>query len=199
MFAFLNGTIERIQPTHVELDVHGVGYHVFVPETVHRKLHLGDKVKLLTHCYIREDAFSIYGFIQEDERALFTTLLTISGVGPKVALAVLSAMSVQEFAKAVTDNDVSALTRISGIGKKGAQRIILEMKTKLGQDTELGALLNEPSPSTDERDDVVEALLALGCTSSEAKQAATAARNQLGDHARDEDLIRAALRSLAKV
>lgn len=199
MFAFLRGTVARKPAGAVELDVNGVGYHVIVPDAVHRRLVIDAEATLLTYCHIREDAFQIFGFLREEEKALFATLLTISGVGPKVAIAVLSGMSVQAFGRAVLDNDVNAFTRISGIGKKGAQRIILEMKAKLGQDAELGAILGEKEEAAPDSDDVIAALCALGCTLSEAKRAANAARKQLGNEASAEELVKAALRSMAKV
>jgi len=199
MFAFLRGTVAAKPPHRVELDVNGVGYEVFVPDPVHRKLQVEGPATLLTYCHIREDIFHIYGFLREEQRALFTSLLGVSGVGPKVALAVLSVMSVREFAQAISEHDVTAFTKVSGIGKKGAQRIILEMKTKLGQDSELNAILGEPELEGEyTRDDVIDALCALGCTLAEAKRAAEKARGELGDKATDEDLVKAALRSMAK-
>lgn len=199
MFAFLRGIVAGKGVGYVELDVNGVGYHVHVPDSVHRRLAIDAPATLLTYCHIREDAFQIFGFLREEERALFKSLLDVTGVGPKVAQAVLSGISVQAFGRAVLDNDVTALTRISGIGKKGAQRIILEMKAKLGQDAELGAILGEKEVSEPEGDDVIAALCALGCTFGEAKRAAGSARKQLGDEASAEELVKAALRTLAKV
>lgn len=199
MFAFLRGVVVRKAATHIELDVNGVGYEVHVPEGVARRLHVEGPATLLTHCYIREDAFQIYGFLREEERALFRTFLGLSGIGPKAALGILSAMSVQEVARAVTESDVSAFTKVSGIGKKGAQRIVLEMKAKLGQDAELADILGETEEEADSgSDDVIAALTALGCTLGEAKRAAAKARESLGPEAADEDLVKAALRSLAK-
>lgn len=199
MFAFLRGTVAGKPANAVELDVHGVGYLVHVPDAVHRRVVIGAEATLLTYCHIREDAFQIFGFLRDEEKALFTTLLGISGVGPKVALTVLSGMTVQAFGRAVLDNDVTAFTRISGIGKKGAQRIILEMKAKLGQDAELGAILGEKEDTSPDEDDVIAALCALGCTLGEAKKAAAAARKKVGDGAPVEELVKAALRSMAKV
>lgn len=199
MFAFLRGVVVRKGANHIDLDVNGVGYAVYVPDGVQRKLASGGEATLLTYCHIREDAFQIFGFLRDDEKALFTTLLSISGIGPKVALSVLSGMSVQEFGRAVLENDVGAFTRISGIGKKGAQRIILEMKAKLGQDAELSALLGEAEESAPETDDVIAALCALGCTIGEAKKATAAARKQLGENSPVEELVKAALRTLSKV
>ncbi len=184
----------------IELDVGGVGYEVWVPASVQRKMTEGQDVILLTHCHIREDLFQIFGFLREDERTLFRMLLGISGVGPKVALAVLSGLSVPEFARAVQTNDVAAFKRVPGVGQKMAQRIILEMKAKLGQDAELDEILGAPEAEhDDERDDAIAALCALGCTLPEARRAAQAARKTLGAGASDEDVLKAALRSMAKV
>ncbi len=199
MFAFLRGTVARKGTGTIDLDVNGVGYLLHVPDAVHRRAVIGVETTLQTYCHIREDAFQIFGFLREEEKALFTTLLSISGVGPKVALTVLSGMSVQEFGRAVLENDVNAFTRISGIGKKGAQRIILEMKTKLGQDAELSAILGEKEDVSADSDDVIAALCALGCTLGEAKRAAATARKSAGDNAAVEELVKAALRSMAKV
>lgn len=200
MFAFLRGAVARKALTHIELDVHGVGYQVYVPDCVHRKLAPEQEATLLTHCHIREDAFTIYGFLREEERALFRSLLGVTGVGPKVALAVLSAMSPQKFRDAVLGNDVTAFTKVSGVGKKSGQRIVLEMKAQLGQDAELGAILGETEEDAQDggADDVIAALCALGCTMAEAKRAAAKARKELGAGASDEDLVKAALRSLAR-
>jgi Holliday junction DNA helicase RuvA len=201
MFAFLRGTIVRKALDHVELDVGGVGYEVFVPEPVRRRLVTDQTATLLTYCHIREDAFQIFGFLRGEEKALFTLFLGISGVGPKVALAILSAMSVHEVGRAIMESDVTAFTKVSGIGKKSAQRIVLEVKARLGQDAELSAILGEPEGETltPETDDVIAALCALGCSLSEARRAAAKAREELGGDAQDEELLKAALRSIAKV
>lgn len=200
MFAFLRGTVAKKAAQYVELDVGGVGYEVWVPAGVHRRLVEDQTTTLHTYCHIREDAFQIFGFLREEEKALFTMLLGVSGVGPKLAMAVLSGMSVAEFGQAVLANDVAAFTRVNGVGKKTAQRIVLEMKSKLGQDAELSAILGEADEEHEpDRDDVVAALASLGCSLNEAKRAAARARKALGEHASDEELVKAALRSMAKV
>ncbi|MBI5093650.1 MAG: Holliday junction branch migration protein RuvA [Candidatus Hydrogenedentes bacterium] len=200
MFAFLRGTVAAKPLGRVHLDVGGVGYDVFVPDGTHRRLTAGATATLLTYCHIREDSFQIFGFLREEEKTLFMMLLGISGIGPKVSLAVLSAMSVAEFGRAVRENDVTAFTKIGGVGKKTGQRIVLEMKAKLGQDAELDAILGEPASAepTPDTDDVIAALCSLGCTLGEARKAAATARKQLGDGASDEDLVKAALRSIAR-
>lgn len=200
MFAFLRGIVAAKAVDHIQLDVNGVGYQVFVPDSVHRRLRPEQEATLLTYCNIREDAFQIYGFLREEEKTLFTLLLGISGIGPKVALAILSAMSPSEFGRAIMDSDVAALTKVGGVGKKTAQRVVLEVKAKLGQDTELSAILGEEvEPDDADSDDVIAALLSLGCTHGEAKKAAARARKELGNDAADEELVRSALRSMAKV
>ncbi len=201
MFAFLRGAVAVKGAGVIALDVGGVGYEVHVPEPVQRRLALGQEVTLITHCHIREDAFTIFGFLREDEKRVFDMLLGVSGIGPKLAMAVVSAMSVAEFGRAVLESDVDAFTKISGVGKKTAQRIVLEMKAKLGQDAELKAILGEDADSSDsgDRDDVMDALLSLGCTPGEAKKAATSARRELGPSAAPEEIVRVALRSLARV
>jgi len=200
MFAFLRGTVARKGLGYVELDVHGVGYEVWTPELIYRKLVVDQDVTLLTYCHIREDVFQIFGFLKEEERAVFKTLLSITGVGPKVALAILSGLTPSALARAINENDVGAFTRVNGVGKKTAQRVVLEMKAKLGQDAELGAILGESEPgATPESDDVIAALCALGCSLGEARKAAVTARKTVGESASVEEQLRAALRSMSKV
>jgi len=197
MFAFLRGTVARKGAGRVELDVHGVGYELSVPDGVLRQLVKDAEATLLTHCYIREDAFTLYGFLREEERALFRLLLGVSGVGPKVALSILSGMGVQGFSEALNAQDVTAFGRVHGVGKKTAQRIVLDLRAKLGQDAELSAILGEPAAAAPEaQDDIALALISLGCTPNEAQRAALAARESLGEDASDEDLVRAALQSI---
>jgi Holliday junction DNA helicase RuvA len=201
MFAFLRGTVAYTGINRIVLDVNGVGFDVQVPDSVQRKLSRNQDATLLTYCHIREDSFQIFGFLSVEEKTLFTECLNINGVGPKAALGILSALSVSAFAQAIQEHDVTAVTRAPGVGKKLAQRIILEMKNRMGQDPELNALLGAPDKKEDvvEGDDVYEALISLGCSAAEAKKAATHARETLGEKATDEELVFTALRSLAKV
>lgn len=199
MFAFLRGEVVSSTVNRIALDVGGVGFDIIVPDPVQRRLPVGQHATLLTYCHIREDIFQIYGFLAEEERALFLMCLGITGIGPKVALSILSTHSVRAFGQAVQDHDIAAMSKAPGVGKKTAQRLILEMKTKMGQDPELNALLGDPKEEEVlEGDDVFEALISLGCTPQEAKKASTHARKLLGDEAPDEELVREALRSLTK-
>lgn len=200
MFAFLRGVVVSLGVNRVALDVNGVGFDVMVPDSVQRRLVRHQDVMLLTYCHIREDSFQIFGFLSEEEKTIFTMCLDINGVGPKAALGLLSVMSVETLIKAIQDQDVKAVCRAPGVGNRTAQRIILEMKSKLGEAPELGKLLGTPGGETSpEGDDVFEALISLGCTPAEAKKAAAHARDQLGAGAGDPELVRMALRSLAKV
>ena len=200
MFAFLRGVIAAKTIEQIHLDVNGIGYELYVPDTVHRRLAPEQTVTLLTYCHIREDTFQIFGFLREEEKSLFLMLLGISGIGPKVALSFLSALSPAEFGQAILTSDVTTITKVPGVGKKTAQRVILELKAKMGQDAELSAILGEDADIDDPgSDDVQAALLSLGCTPVEAKKAAAKARKTLGKKATDEELVKSALRSMAKV
>ena len=200
MFAFLRGVVAAKTLEQIHLDVNGIGYEVLVPDTVHRRLTPEQSVTLLTYCHIREDSFQIFGFLREEEKSLFLMLLKISGIGPKVALSFLSALSPAEFGQAIMNRDVTAITKVPGVGKKTAQRVVLEMKAKMGQDTELSAILGEDADLDDlGSDDVQAALMALGCTPQEAKKSAAKARKALGKGSSDEDLVKSALRAMSKV
>ncbi len=200
MFSFLRGSVAIKALDHIALDVNGVGYKVLVPESTYGKLVLHQEVTLLTYCHIREDSFQIFAFLKEEEKALFVTLLSINKVGPKVAMAILSTLSPQEFGQAVLNNDVTAVTKVPGVGKSTAQRIVLEMKTKMKQEADLAVLLGEEGDDAAplRGDDVYEALISLGCTPMEAKQATARARKQAGEDAKDEEVVRIALKNMAR-
>src|SRR3989449_11477931 len=134
MITFLDGKLVSALPTQAIVDVGGVGYEVFIPLSSYDKLPApGQPVRVLTHLHVREDAHVLYGFMSGAERDLFRLLVNnVSGIGPKLALAVLSGMSVTNFKSAVVNSDVAALAKISGLGKKTAERIVLELKDKLG-------------------------------------------------------------------
>lgn len=200
MFAFLRGTVADKAKDHIALDVGGVGYEVQVPMRVLQKLTLRQEVTLITYCHIREDSFQIFGFLTKEERSLFDSLLAVNKVGPKLALAVLSAFSVAEFGRLIAASDIDAFKKVPGVGKATAQRLILEMKNQLKQDADLKALLGEEGDAvqSSEGDDVYEALISLGCTPAEARNASNGARKKLGDQAPAEELVRAALQSLSR-
>ncbi|MHA6888790.1 Holliday junction branch migration protein RuvA [Ralstonia pseudosolanacearum] len=169
MIGRIAGTLIEKNPPHLLVDCHGVGYEIDVPmSTFYNLPATGEKVVLLTQQIVREDAHLLYGFGTAAERETFRQLIKISGIGARIALAVLSGMSVAELAQAVTLQEAGRLTRIPGIGKKTAERLLLELKGKLGAD--LGAVPGGPVMS-DDSVDVLNALLALGYSDKEAAQA----------------------------
>jgi Holliday junction DNA helicase RuvA len=198
MINFLHGKLVESLPTQVTVDVHGVGYEVLIPLSSFDKLPPpGSEVKLLTHLAVREDAHVLYGFMSPAERDLFRLLIhTVSGIGPKIALNVLSGMNVTALRGAVAGGDVKALSQISGVGKKTAERIIVELRDKIGAAGMWEAASAQRAlSSADQRlNDAVLALLALGFKQLEAHEAVRAAQAVLGEMATVENLVRACLK-----
>jgi Holliday junction DNA helicase RuvA len=186
----LTGTLSYKNPPQVLVDCGGVGYEVHVPmSTFYNLPAAGDKVSLLTHFVVREDAQILYGFGSPAEREAFRQLIKISGVGPRTALSVLSGMSVSELAQAVTLQEAGRLVKVPGIGKKTAERLLLELKGKLGAD--IGA---PASLASDAQADILQALIALGYSDKEAALALKALPADVGV----SDGIKLALKALAK-
>ncbi|MCF7696584.1 Holliday junction branch migration protein RuvA [Mycetohabitans rhizoxinica] len=166
MIGRIAGTLLEKNPPHLLVDCNGVGYEVDVPmSTFYNLPGTGDKITLLTQLIVREDAHLLYGFLTQQERQTFRELLKISGIGARMALAVLSGMSVSDLAQTVTQQDAARLTRVPGIGKKTAERLLLELKGKLGAD--IGAAASAAS-SSDHAPDILHALLSLGYSEKEA-------------------------------
>jgi Holliday junction DNA helicase RuvA len=194
MIGRIAGILLEKHPPLVLVDVGGVGYEIDVPmSTFYNLPAIGEKVALHTQLIVREDAHQLYGFAAHDERAAFRQLLKISGVGPKLALTILSGMSVAELSHVVAAQEVGRLTRIPGIGKKTAERLLLELRDKLpGAEAALLISGAEPGPAT--RNDVLDALLALGYNEREASWAV----KQLPANLDVSDSIRQALKFLSK-
>jgi Holliday junction DNA helicase RuvA len=191
MIGRLVGTLAAKSPPQLLIDVQGVGYEVDVPmSTFYNLPGLGAPVTLLTHFIVREDAQLLYGFLTEEERATFREVIKISGVGPRTALSILSGLSAGELAQAVTAQDAGRLVKVPGIGKKTAERLLLELKGKLGADLGLPAA----DAVSDAQADIVQALLALGYNERDAKAALKALPPGVGV----ADGIKAALRALSK-
>jgi holliday junction DNA helicase RuvA len=192
MIGRLTGILVEKNPPQILLDVQGVAYEVDVPmSTFYNLPGTGERVILYTHLVVREDAHLLFGFGSENERRAFRQLVKISGVGARTALSVLSGLSVTELAQAVTLQESGRLTRIPGIGKKTAERLLLELKDKLGADLTSAAGVNRvPAPSSD----ILHALLALGYSDKEA----VAAVKRLPEGLAVGDGIRHALKLLAK-
>ena len=198
MISFLHGTLVAALPTQVTVEVHGVGYDVLIPLSSFDKLPApGGEVRLLTHLAIREDAHVLYGFATAAERELFRMLVnTVSGIGPKIALNVLSGMNPVAFRGAVASGDVKALSAISGVGRKTAERIVVELKDKVGAAGAWEASSAERALSADGQrlNDAVLALMALGFKQPEAHETVRAAQTMLGEQATVEELVRAGLK-----
>ena len=198
MITFLRGIITEALPTRVTVEVNGVGYEVLISLTSFERLPaLGKEVTLLTHLAVREDAHVLYGFMTEQERDLFRSLIhNVSGIGPKIALNILSGMNPTAFRGAVAAGDVRALSQISGVGKKTAERIVVELRDKIGAAGAWEASSAARALSAEEQkvNDAVLGLVALGFKPADAHDAVRAALALLGAGSSVEDLVRACLR-----
>lgn len=198
MIAFLHGKLVESLPTQVIIEVGGVGYEALIPLSSYDKLPSpGQELTLLTHLVVREDAHTLYGFMTGAERELFRLLInTVSGIGPKIALNVLSGISVTAFRGAVANGDIKALSQISGVGRKTAERIVVELKDKVGAAGawEAASAQRALSPEDQKINDAVLALMALGFKQIEAHDAVRKTQTALGPQANVEDLVRACLR-----
>jgi Holliday junction DNA helicase RuvA len=198
MITFLHGKLLEALPTQVIVDVNGMGYEVLIPLSSYDKLpQPGQEIRLLTHLAVRDDAHVLYGFMSAAERELFRLLInSVSGIGPKIALNILSGISVTAFRGAVANSDVKALSQISGVGKKTAERIVVELKDKIGAAGAWEASSAQRSLSSEDQrvNDAVLALVALGFKQIEAHDSVRKAQNALGAQATVEELVRACLK-----
>jgi Holliday junction DNA helicase RuvA len=198
MITFLRGKLVDSLPTQATVEVNGIGYNVLIPLSSYDKLPPpGQEVKLLTHLSVREDAHTLYGFMSAAERDLFRLLIgTVSGIGPKIALNVLSGISVTAFRGAVANGDVKTLSQISGVGKKTAERMVVELKDKIGEAGawEASSAQRALSPADQRINDAVLALMALQFKQIEAHDAVRKAQAALGPQATVEELVRACLK-----
>lgn len=200
MIGRLRGTLAEKQPPHLLVDVNGVGYELEVPmTTLYRLPGLGEPLTLHTHLVVREDAHLLYGFSSKRERELFRELIRLNGVGPKLALALMSALEVDELVRCVQAEDTSALTRVPGVGKKTAERLLVELKDrfKVWESMPSIAPLVEPARAaavSSPQSDAVSALVALGFKPAEASRAVSLVDE---DDLSSEELIRRALKGMA--
>lgn len=195
MIAYLSGTIKFLFDDACIVDVHGVGYKVFVDANTRQALKLGAATELFIHTAVREDAINLFGMKNQSTFELFELLLTVSGVGAKGALAIVSKISAAEFARAVAAQDIKTLTRLPGVGKKSAERILLELKDKVQSLAEnFSAEDFQPAQiQSTEREDAAEALEALGYTAAEI----SAAFDKAPENFSTEQLIKFALKNLS--
>lgn len=196
MIAHLRGQLLRKSPQEAVVDVGGVGYRVLIPvSTFYRLGEEGQVVSLLVHTHVREDALALFGFHSRGEQALFERLIEVAGVGPKLAVNILSGIEAAELVEALRAGDLARLTRIPGVGRKTAERLVVELKDKMP------ALAAAPAPGPGEgvgglKDDLVSALVNLGYSRGEADKGADRALREDGS-GRFEDLLRRALRALS--
>ncbi|HUE83942.1 MAG TPA: Holliday junction branch migration protein RuvA [Pyrinomonadaceae bacterium] len=206
MIAHLSGTLLSKQATSVILDVGGVGYEVIIPLSTFYELEdLGSKVQLRIYTHVREDTLQLFGFKSSRERELFLRLISVSGIGPKLGITLLSGMSADEMIASIRNNDLARLTLIPGVGRKTAERLVIELRDKVAplatpeQEDELGAQPKAAVAPSEEsvRADALSALLNLGYQRSAAEKAIAAALGEDGENS-VESILRRSLRKLAK-
>lgn len=200
MIGQIKGTLLEKQPPQLLIDVHGLGYEIDAPmSTFYQLPEVGQEITLFTHFVVREDAHHLFGFYTRDERHLFRTLLKVNGVGPKLALTILSSVTPQEFVRSILNNDTGSLVRLPGIGKKTAERLVIEMRDKLsdwydGSEVEGATFIKADNKGRHSiLQDAISALIALGYKQNEASRTVT----KIDDGAStSEELIRRALREM---
>lgn len=201
MIGRVNGTLIEKTPPHILVDVQGLGYEIEAPmSTIFRLPAVGEKVELHTHFVVREDAQLLYGFFSKEERSLFRTLIKVNGVGPKMGIAILSGIGADDFARCVNQDDTAALVKIPGVGKKTAERLIVEMRDKMRDwmplDDSFALTADGVGAASDGVTHEAEsALIALGYKPAQAAKAISQAHKLLGS-ASAEELIRQSLKSM---
>ncbi len=201
MIAFVRGEVAALEENCLILENQGVGYQIFMPGSSMDVLHVGERVRIHTYLHVKEDLLQLYGFLTREDLRLFQLLLGVNGVGPKAALGILSAISADDLQFAVLSEDVAAISKAPGIGKKTAQKLILELKDKLSLEDAFEqkldhnmAVAGQGAPAGDTRAEAVQALTALGYTNSEALRAVNTVEDS---NAMDvEQLLKAALKHM---
>lgn len=199
MISHLEGVLEHIEHNHVVVDVGNVGYHVNVPTSVLSRLPgIGEKIKLYTVQIVREDEISLYGFISREERSLFSLLISVNGVGPKLGLALISGFSLDRLVGAIAQGDVALISSVPGIGRKTAERIVVELKEKIGKAYALKPMELTTGIKGEKTviSDAISALIALGFSPREAREAIV--NLNLDGEKSVEEIIREALKVSAK-
>lgn len=196
MITSIKGTLTEISPTDITIDINGIGYEILIPLSSFDKLpKVGSECKILTYLHVREDIHQLYGFITHEERDLFRLLITISGIGPKTALTILSGMSTENLKNAIASGNTVLLSEIPGIGKKTAQRMVVELKEKIG-----GVSIKMPKPLPKEEEialnDAIRALINLGYKQISAQSAVEKALAETNGEIKLEELLKKALKYL---
>lgn len=200
MYAYIRGTLAECNVDHIVIETGGIGYQVFIPgQTFSYLPAVGEPLKVYTYLYLREDAMILYGFLTKDDLELFQLLISVSGIGPKAGLAILSTLTADDLRFAVLAGDAKAIAKAPGVGGKTAQRIILELKDKMSLEDALekksGHVQMEPTGSSQVKNDAVMALTALGYSSAESLRALAAVEITEGMDV--EDVLKAALKQMS--
>ena len=197
MIGYIEGKLSVKTPALIVIDVGGVGYEMHVSLTTYNQIgKTGEKLKILTYLYVKEDKLDLYGFAAEDEKGFFKTLISISGIGPSVAIKILSAIKVDRFKAAIMDENIGILTTIPGIGKKTAQRIIVELKDKIGTltDKEKSYLIDKDPEERAVINDSISALVSLGYSRVIAQKSVDRVLSETKEKLKIEELIRKSLK-----
>jgi len=199
MIAQLTGTVIQLGPTSAVVEVGGFGVLVLCGPNTTALLRVGERATLSTSLVVREDSLTLYGFANDDERDMFEQVQTVSGVGPRLALAMLSVMAPDRIRAAISGSDIAALTKVPGIGKKGAERMVLELRDKIGVPTSaVAGAAAQPPAGPQWRDQVTEALVGLGWTSKQAEDAVGRVAATAAESPNVSEMLRAALRELGR-
>ncbi len=197
MIDYICGKLITKLPTYIMIDVNGVGYGLHIPLSTYARLgEVEGTQEIYTYLYVRDDAMQLYGFVSREEKELFELLLSVTGVGPRMALGILSTLSVDEFRQAVNSEDVSLLTTVPGIGRKTGERLLLELRDKIGVSIPEPVTGKIAKVAADSARDAISALMSLGCKPQEAARAIRTARKHLPEGCSLEELIREALKHL---
>jgi holliday junction DNA helicase RuvA len=199
LIAHLHGELARVESDYVVVDVNGVGYKVHPPLAVITQLpQLGDEVKLLVSTIVKEDSITLYGFADESQQSMFELLLTVTGVGPKVALSILSSLEIETLVNAISSESFPVLNHVSGVGTKTAQRIVLELREKITTLVWAQAARKTMAPEQQVLSDAIEGLVALGYNRNDARAAAEHALKSVKDRRDTAAVVTTALKMLGK-
>ncbi len=200
MIAFLQGVLTAKFPDRIEMDVNGIGYELFVSQRTLQALPTtGKSILLKSYLHVREDVLQLFGFLKDSEKQTFLLALSVSGIGPRAAMNILSAFTPEAFYQAILHNDLATLKSIPGIGQKTAQHVVLELKDKVTKLTGNGVLSEESvfNVETKNISDAVQAMMTLGYSVAESRRAVLAAIHVLGEKSTVEEILRSSLKSIA--
>lgn len=195
MISYVKGKLAHKDPAYVVIDVNGIGYNIGISLNTFSAIGSNESVKLHTYFHVKEDIQALYGFYEENEREVFKALISISGIGPKSALIVLSTLDPEELKQAILMEDAKTIQSVKGIGAKTAQRVVLELKDKVGKLDAQGSLNISPNTYNTTKDEALSALTTLGIAKSSAEKAVDKFLKQSGGDATVEEIIKAVLKS----